>query len=77
MNAVQRATAHGWQMQERGWWTHPNYGGVCREATGYWGAYPNSGPESYIWPTMTLAMVACQTAAEQAASRAPETETTL
>lgn len=28
----------GWTQQERGWWTHPQFGGVVRESKG-WAAY--------------------------------------
>jgi hypothetical protein len=33
----------GWSCQERGWWTHPTRGGICKETGGKWWAYPYSG----------------------------------
>ena len=49
------ARAAGWTQEESGWWTHPTYGGVCKEAGGTWYHY---GPDSTSGPhpTMTRAM---------------------
>lgn len=30
----------GWRIQESGWWTHDDFGGICREADGKWYGYP-------------------------------------
>ena len=35
---------NAWEQQEPGWWTHPLYGGVCRERDGKWHIHPLNSP---------------------------------
>jgi hypothetical protein len=37
-----------WYCEELGWWTHPDYGGVCQDKEGKWWAYPKE-KESKWW----------------------------
>lgn len=43
VNITVKMNAAGWEMQEPGWWTHPDYGGVCRERGGRWWAWSRAG----------------------------------
>jgi hypothetical protein len=59
VNSLRKAIKAAWEHTERGWYTHPLYGGVVREKDGWW-HYPldNSGPYG-PFKTAKAAMEAC------------------